>query len=343
MTLLAGSETQNKATIALLGIPVEDGSPAKGCLMGPDALRSANIMETLTGLGYHCIDHGNLSPLSLDLAPPNGKANNFNRIAGWTRALAGQAYKLVQTGFPLFMGGDHSLSMGTVAAMARYAAEQDRPLYVLWLDAHPDFNTPQSSQSGNLHGMAVAAFCGLPDLAAVYEAPLAHPVNPANVHMMGIRSVDLQERELLRQHHIHVNDMRSLDETGIIAPLQQLLLEVKNRNAMLHVSLDVDFIDPQIAPAVGTTVPGGATFREAHLIMEMLHESGCVTSLDLVELNPFSRSTWQDSRIDHRSHSLPVRAQDFRSPNPSAAPLTYRQHSSRSKAVFIRKQIDRAC
>ena len=177
--------------------------------------------------------------------------------------------------------------MGSVAGIARYAAEQQRELFVLWLDAHPDFNVPNTSDSGNMHGMSVAAFCGHPELSGVYEAPLAHPVNPSQVHMMGIRSVDRQERDLLKQHKICVNDMRVLDEVGVIQPLQQLIAAVKQKNAMLHVSLDVDFLDPSIAPAVGTTVPGGATFREAHLIMELLHESECVTSLDLVELNPF--------------------------------------------------------
>ena len=285
-------ETSVKPAIQLIGIPVEDGTHEKGCLMGPDALRTAGIIETLKGLGYQCTDHGNLeptilpSPLSLD-----GKAINAEKIAGWTRHLSQKAYDMARSGFPLFMGGDHSLSIGSVAGIARHAAEQDRPLFVLWLDAHPDFNTPLTSETGNMHGMAVSAFCGLSELQHVYQDPLAHPVDPAHVHMMGIRSVDRQERDLLKLHHVCVHDMRVLDEVGVIQPLQTLLDEVKQKDAMLHVSLDVDFLDPCIAPGVGTTVPGGATFREAHLIMELLHESECVTSLDLVELNPF---------LDHR-------------------------------------------
>jgi len=281
-----------RQSIGLLGVPVQDGTHEKGCLMGPDALRTAGIIETLTGLGFACIDHGNLTPTSLEATPPTkGNANNFKQIANWTRSLADQAYAMAKDSFPIFLGGDHSMSMGSVAGMARHAAECDRALYVLWLDAHPDFNIPQTSDSGNMHGMSVAAFCGLEAIEGVYAAPLAHPVDPTQVHMMGIRSVDRQERELLKTHGVHVHDMRVLDEVGVMQPLQQMLDEIKACNAMLHVSLDVDFLDPSIAPAVGTTVPGGATFREAHLIMEMLHESECVTSLDLVELNPF---------LDHR-------------------------------------------
>ncbi|WP_316863115.1 arginase [uncultured Cohaesibacter sp.] len=286
------SDEKSVSTIALLGVPVQDGTHEKGCLMGPAALRTAGIVETLERLGFACVDHGDLHPPSVvpDIAI-DGKANNAGRIASWTRALADKAYDLAKTGFPLFMGGDHSLSMGSVSGIAQYAFEQQRPLYVLWLDAHTDFNTPLSSETGNMHGMPVAAFCGLEELAPLYTAPLANPVKTSQVHMMGIRSVDSKERELLKQNNVRVSDMRILDEVGIVRPLMELIDEVLARNAMLHVSLDVDFLDPEIAPAVGTTVPGGATFREAHLIMELLHESACVTSLDLVELNPF---------LDHR-------------------------------------------
>nr|WP_321455573.1 arginase [uncultured Cohaesibacter sp.] len=285
-------EQDTPPVIHLLGIPVQDGTHEKGCLMGPDALRTAGILQTLKGLGFACNDHGNLSPHEPPATIPHiGKAHAFETIAGWTRTLSTKAYEMAKTGFPLFMGGDHSLSIGSVAGIARHAADQGRDLFVLWLDAHTDFNTPLTSESGNMHGMSVAAFCGLPELSGLYETPLAHPVNPAHVHMMGIRSIDQQERDLLRSHHVKINDMRVLDEMGVIRPLMELIDEVKSRDAMLHVSLDVDFLDPDIAPAVGTTVPGGATLREAHLIMELLHESGCVTSLDLVELNPF---------LDHR-------------------------------------------
>lgn len=275
--------------IGLLGAPLEEGTHEKGCLMGPDALRTAGLSQTLESLGFAVIDHGNLHPAAL--AEPvslHGNALNASSIAAWTRSLAAKGYDMAKAGqFPLFMGGDHALSMGSIAGVARHANELERELFILWLDAHPDFNTPHTSLSGNMHGMSVAALCGLDGLDPLFKPRLQSPINPANVHMIGIRSVDPQERELLKHHGVHVNDMRIIDEIGVIKPLQALLDEVTKRNGLLHVSLDVDFLDPFIAPAVGTTVPGGATFREAHLIMELLHESKRVTSLDLVELNPF--------------------------------------------------------
>ena len=189
-------------------------------------------------------------------------------------------------GVAVFLGGDHSLSAGTIAGMSRRAAAEGRPLFVLWLDAHPDFHTLDSTVSGNLHGVGMAYATGRPGFAG-HMPPLRAPVDPRDVCMIGLRSVDPAERVALREAGVTVHDMRALDESGVAAPLRAFLERVAAANGMLHVSLDVDFLDPSIAPAVGTTVPGGATFREAHLIMEMVHDSGLARSLDLVELNPF--------------------------------------------------------
>ena len=183
------------------------------------------------------------------------------------------------------MGGDHALSLGTVLGAMRHAEEVKRPLFVLWLDAHTDFHTPQSTDSGNLHGTPLgyvtgrAGFDGFPAL----NAPIAHE----NIAIIGLRSVDEPERIALQGSAVTYVDMREIDESGIAKPLSAFLKKVAAANGMLHVSLDVDFLDPAVAPAVGTTVPGGATVREGHLVMEMLHDSGLMTSLDLVELNPF--------------------------------------------------------
>lgn len=184
------------------------------------------------------------------------------------------------------MGGDHALSMGTVSGAARHAASQNRPLFVLWLDAHADFNTPATSPSGNMHGMPVAFFTGDKGFDGILPAnrPL---VQPQNVHILGVRSIDRAERRALADAGINVHDMRALDEHGVIAPVRALCEQVRRENGLLHVSLDADFLDPQLAPGVGTPVSGGATYREAHLIMEMLADYGLVSSLDLVELNPF--------------------------------------------------------
>jgi arginase len=177
------------------------------------------------------------------------------------------------------------LALGTVAAAASHAKRQGRPLFLLWLDAHSDFHTVMTTTSGNLHGTPVAYISG----RAGFEPfpPFPAPIPADRICLYGIRSVDPAEHAALLKADIAINDMRVLDEQGIVAPLRTFLNKVRDAGGMLHVSLDVDFLDPSIAPAVGTTVPGGTTFREAHLVMELLHESGLVTSLDLVELNPF--------------------------------------------------------
>ncbi|KQU83895.1 arginase [Ensifer sp. Root31] len=271
----------------LIGVPLQDGASRLGCEMGPSALRTAGISETLESLQHSVIDLGNVYPGPLrDLRHPNSAVRFLPQIAGWTEVLAETAYRESADGFPIFLGGDHALSAGTVAGISRRSAEIGRPLYVLWLDAHTDFHTLETTESGNLHGTPVAYFTGRSGFENYYPA-LHAPVPTDRLCMIGIRSVDPLEHAAIQKTDATVNDMRMIDEHGVAALLRTFLQRVETNNGMLHVSLDVDFLDPSIAPAVGTTVPGGATFREAHLIMEMLHDSGLVTSLDLVELNPF--------------------------------------------------------
>lgn len=271
----------------LIGVPLQDGAAQLGCEMGPSALRTAGLAGALRDLGHEVVDIGNLAPRPADVAGhPNPSLKNLPVISGWVSEIAETAYRESGDGLPIFLGGDHALSAGSVAGVARRADEQKRPLFVLWLDAHTDFHSLDSTTSGNLHGVPVAYFTGRPGFEG-YFPPLANPVDAANVCMIGIRSVDPAERAAISETAVTVYDMRVIDEQGIAAPLRAFLERVAAANGCLHVSLDVDFLDPAIGPAVGTTVPGGATFREAHLVMEMLHESGLVTSLDLVELNPF--------------------------------------------------------
>ena len=271
----------------LVGAPVQDGAGRLGCEMGPSALRTAGIGAAIAELGHEVSDLGNVAPL-----PPrpvvhgNTMLKALPEVSAWTEALAEAAYAASDGAMPVFLGGDHSLSAGTVAGVARRAAETGRSLFLLWLDAHPDFHTLDTTTSGNLHGTPVAYAVGQPGFQGYYP-DLAARVGPQNVCMIGIRSVDPAERRALTAGRGAGHDMRGIDEHGIAAPLRAFLARVEAANGMLHVSLDVDFLDPGIAPAVGTTVPGGATFREAHLVMEMLHDSELVTSLDLVELNPF--------------------------------------------------------
>ncbi len=262
--------------------------------MGPDAYRTAGLGQALSELGHNVQDLGNVTPETVEI-PQQENLVKLPETVGWTRALTKAARAAATHGFPIFMGGDHALSLGTVPGMADYAASQDRPLFVLWLDAHSDFHTPDSTDSGNLHGTPVGYFTGRPGFDAFPK--LNNVVPTENVCFIGLRSVDIAEHEALAQTNAHLADMRALDEFGIKPPLVAFLEKVRAANGMLHVSLDVDFLDPIYAPAVGTTVPGGATEREAHLVMELLHDSGLVGSLDLVELNPFLDERGRTARL----------------------------------------------
>ncbi|MDX1742241.1 MAG: arginase [Ruegeria sp.] len=280
--------------VILVGAPMDAGKRRQGCRMGPDAYRVAGLDQALIDLGHKVSDIGNVSADKTDV-PLHDHLFALPDVIGWTRALSRAAQDSAAKGLPIFMGGDHALSMGTVSGMAAHAEKLGRPLFVLWLDAHSDFHTPDSTGSGNLHGTPVAYFTGQPGFDAF--PPVINPVPTDRVGMIGLRSVDPAERARLERDHAMLADMRSIDEHGIKAPLIAFLDRVRAANGLLHVSLDVDFLDPSIAPAVGTTVPGGATEREAHLVMELLHESGLVCALDLVELNPFLDERGRTARL----------------------------------------------
>ena len=275
--------------VVLLGVPVEEGGVGRGCAMGPAAFRTAGLVEELTALDLAVTDLGDVRPVAATDAVVERRApHNLAEVAGWTRSLYEQARDLARgPAFPIYLGGDHSLSFGTLAGQAEAAAERDRPLFVLWLDAHADFNTFATTETGNLHGMPLAFACGLPGFEPLLGRPVPAPIDPKNVCLLGLRSLDREEGLALRRAGVEALDMRAIDEAGISRLLAPFLERVAAARGLLHVSLDVDFLDPGIAPGVGTTVPGGATFREAHLAMEMLHDCGLVTSLDLVEMNPF--------------------------------------------------------
>jgi len=280
--------------ITLIGAPVDSGKRRRGCLMGPDAMRTAGLEQAITGLGHSVADIGNLTPAPVDI-PEDGKSHALAETVGWTQTLMQAAQAAMRDSFPIFLGGDHALSLGSVAGVAAHAADVNRPLFVLWLDAHSDFHTPKTTASGNLHGTPLGYVTGLPDFDAFPPLPAVVPMK--NLCLIGLRSVDPAEQAALLENNIRSVDMRSIDEGGIKRPLEAFLDDVSRANGLLHVSLDVDFLDPAIAPAVGTTVPGGATFREAHLVMEMLHDCGLVTSLDLVELNPFLDDRGQTAKL----------------------------------------------
>jgi len=306
--------------IALIGAPVDLGAGQAGCALGPEAMRLAQFQQTLESLGHTVDDFGNLAAEKVENFNLKGNGLNSDNIIGWTRSLHQKSYEMLQKGyFPIFMGGDHSLAMGTVSGAALHAKQQGRPLCVLWLDAHADFNTPQTSVSGNMHGMPVAFFCGEDGFEGILPDHNAW-VEPDNMFMFGIRSVDDAERKLVASRGVQVFDMRAIDEHGTANIIGSILQKVKERGAMLHVSLDVDFLDPSIAPGVGTTVPGGANFREAHLVMEMVCESGLATSMDLAELNPYLDDRGMSARLlcDLTSSMFGQRILDKATPLPNA-------------------------
>ena len=281
----------------LIGAPIDEGQRRPGCLMGPSAYRVAGIAAAIRDLGHGVEDWGDLTlPDLTDATCLNPAVHSLREVLGWTQILRDKVDDaLSEGGLPIILGGDHSLALGSVAGAAAFAARQDRPLFLLWLDAHSDFHTPMTTTSGNLHGTPVAYIAGRDGFESF--PPFPKPIPADRICLYGIRSVDPAEHAALLRHDIAINDMRVLDEYGIVAPLRTFLNQVRDMNGMLHVSLDVDFLDPSIAPAVGTTVPGGTTFREAHLVMELLHESSLVTSLDLVELNPFLDERGRTARL----------------------------------------------
>lgn len=292
-----------RRSIALLGVPCDLGAGQRGAVMGPTALRVAGIVEGLHDLGYEVTDHGDLPVphAATDFAAPAGNCNSPAEIAGWVREIYDAALKLLHArATPVFMGGDHTIAIGTISAVARHCADAGKELAVLWIDAHGDFNTPTTSPTGNMHGMPAAFLCGNPALAGILGDRPFTPLDPKNLFLFGLRSIDPVERKALRDGGIACSDMGQIDDVGVSALIRPFLDRLAGRNVHLHVSLDADAIDPTVIPGTGTPVPGGLTYRETHLIMELLHRSGLVGSVDIVELNPF---------LDERGRSAYVLAE----------------------------------
>lgn len=281
-----------KRRIDLLGVATASGASVRGAGMGPEALRVAGLAEALLELGHDVADHGDLRRPTppIDAAPSSQRLPEARRadVLDLAARASDDGLAILEAGnFPVFLGGDHSIAMGTVSAVARHCVTNGKPVYVLWIDAHADYNTPETSPSGNLHGMPLALLCGEPEFDDSYRGAWLGRIDPKNVTVIGARSIDRDERRLLAARGVEVLDMRKIDELGVVALMRTVIARVRAAGGHLHVSLDVDAMDPDIAPGGGTLVPGGLSYREAHLIMEMLHDSGVVGSLDVVELNPF--------------------------------------------------------
>jgi arginase len=272
--------------VSLIGVPTDVGAGDRGARLGPDALRIAGLGEALAARGVDVVDRGNLTgPENPWQAPVEGY-RHLQQVVDWNRAVMDAVgAELRQGRLPVMMGGDHCLGIGSITAVARHCRETGKQLRVLWLDAHADFNTHDVTPSGNIHGMPVACLCGIGPEALVRLGGDGPPLSPSQLRQVGIRSVDEGEKRLVKEHGLDVYDMRYIDEVGMKRTMEEALAGV-GPDTHLHVSFDVDFLDPGIAPGVGTTVPGGPNYREAQLVMEMIADSGRMGSLDLVELNP---------------------------------------------------------
>jgi arginase len=277
--------------VALIGLAIDAGASRVGARLGPFALRAAGLSDRLSALDLVVEDWGDLSasaPQRLDQPGPASAALDRNtEVLQLARLASEWGYAAMTSGCtPIFLGGDHSLSMGSIAGVSRACHARGQPLHVLWLDAHADFNTPATSPSGNMHGMSLALLAGEPEFAGMTDPAWMRGINPQDVTILGARSLDLPERALLAARGVDVIDMRRIDEFGVASLMRAVLARAEAAGAHLHVSLDCDVLDPAIAPGTGTAVQGGLTYREAHLVMETLHDSGLVGSLDVVELNP---------------------------------------------------------
>ena len=272
--------------VSLIGVPTDVGAGARGASMGPQALRVAGLAEALLRRGLDVEDVGDLAGPRTPWVDPVGGFRHLDEAVEWNRATHDAVYAELKRGrLPIMMGGDHSLGIGSVSAAARHCRDTGLELLVLWLDAHSDFNTHLLTPSGNIHGMPVACLCGHgPDVLTSIGGHVP-AIRHEQVHQVGIRSVDDGEREFIHEAGIEVYDMRYIDEMGMRATMERVLAGVDD-TVHLHVSFDVDFLDPSLAPGVGTTVPGGPTYREAQLCMEMIADCGRLGSLDIVELNP---------------------------------------------------------
>lgn len=290
-------QTHGLGGVTLIGAPTDVGAGDHGGSMGPLALRVAGLGRALAAMGIAVHDGGDLQgPYSLDGPMVNGM-RNLAAVVEWSQKAHEAVLSALQAKrLPILLGGDHSLAIGSVSAVARYCYSSNKKLRILWLDAHSDLNTDQVSSTGNIHGMPLASLCGygVDELTAIGGVTPA--VLPAEVRQIGLRSVDDAEKEIIQRLGLEVYDMRCIDEMGMRQCMEMALAGMDN-STHLHVSFDVDFLDPLIAPGVATTVAGGPNYREAQLCMEMIADTGLLGSLDIVELNPALDIRNQTARV----------------------------------------------
>jgi arginase len=272
--------------VSIIGAPTDIGAGTRGTRMGPEALRVAGLIEALAARGIDVVDRGNVEGPRNPWLPPVDGYRHLDEVVAWNRAVLEASTRELDAGrMPILLGGDHCLAVGSIAAVAAHCRKQGKQLRILWLDAHTDFNTHDITPSGNVHGMPVACLCGIGPQALTALGGHVPEIESTQIRQIGIRSVDQEEKRLVKQHALDIYDMRYIDEVGMKRVMEEALAGV-DANTHLHVSFDVDMLDPSIAPGTGTKVPGGVNYREAQLIMEMIADSGRMGSLDIVEVNP---------------------------------------------------------
>lgn len=272
--------------IRLIGAPTDIGAGRRGASMGPEALRVAHLQQTLQQHGLKVTDSGDISgPANPQSGPVEG-FRHLEQVSAWNRGVYDAVHAaLQQDDLPVLLGGDHAMAIGSIAAVAEHCREQGKKLRVLWLDAHADANTGASTPSGNIHGMPVACLLGIGPDSLTSIGGQSPALQPEAIRQIGIRSVDRDEKQHLHDLGLRVYDMRHIDEYGMRLTMEQALSDM-DATTHLHVSFDIDFLDPAVAPGVGTAVPGGPTYRETQLCMEMIADTGLLASLDIMELNP---------------------------------------------------------
>ena len=286
--------------VSIFGVPTDVGAGARGASMGPEALRVAGLAEALSARGVAVRDTGDVAGPKNPWQPPANGYRHLDEVVAWNQAVFDASSAILAGGrMPLMLGGDHCLAVGSIAAVAGHCRRNGKTLRVLWLDAHTDFNTSAITPSGNIHGMPVACLCGIGPEPLVHMGGHVPALVPAQVRQIGIRSVDQDEKRLVKEHGLDIYDMRYIDEVGMRQTMQQVLMGL-DESTHLHVSFDVDILDPSIAPGTGTPIPGGVNYREAQLVMEMIADTGYLGSLDVVEVNPAldSRNSTAELAVD---------------------------------------------
>lgn len=277
-----------KKKVKIIGFPMDLGAGRRGVDMGPSALRIAHLSEKLQYLGYEVEDHGDIDIEIMETQTvKNDKLKYIDEIERTSLKLAEVVEKtLEEDEFPLCIGGDHSMALGTLAGIAAHCRKHNQKLGVIWIDAHADMNTDETTPSGNIHGMSLAASIGLgsPRLTDLYVP--GPKVAPENTVIIGARSIDTEERKNIKESGITVYTMSDIDKMGIHRIVSKVLKQFRNNVDHIHVSFDVDSVEPTVVPGVGTPVPGGLSYREAHLLMETIAECGCMSSLEVTEVNP---------------------------------------------------------